>query len=498
MTKKVVKGSLWTLGGSVLPMMVSLVATPFTIRMLGPENYGVVLLVALIPTYFAFADFGMGTGSTVFASAAFGEGDRKKEAEIVWTATLIAAIAALCVALPLFIFAGPIVGLFKVPENVLHEATVGLRITSTAFVIGVLAAVLNSPLLARLRMDLNTITQATPKIMLAAGTPIVLFLGGGVLGAISWGFVAALVALILLLIFSFRLLPELRRLRINREMVRPLLKFGIGLVVANIAGILLMNFEKLALPKLVSVEALAFYSVAFTFAGMAALFTGAMNQSLAPAFAQLAVPGKEQEFDSLFGRMMRLNLIWLPPALMGLFVIAKPFFTLWAGEAFGRESTGPFYILLFGLFFNILAHIPHGTITAKRRTDIFAKLYWIELVIYVVATIALINSFGIAGAAAAYSIRVILDAFLIIWFSKRVAGVSFRIFNHFWTLLAGILLLLPPVFFAAFYDNFSLWLIAIVPVSLTAYSVLIWRNFVGSDERDWFLQFFRNRLPFLR
>jgi len=99
MTKKVVKGSMWTLGGSILPMMVSLVATPFTIRMLGPENYGVVLLVGLIPTYFAFADFGMGTGSTVYASAAYGEGDQRKEAQVVWTATLIAAIAALSIAI---------------------------------------------------------------------------------------------------------------------------------------------------------------------------------------------------------------------------------------------------------------------------------------------------------------------------------------------------------------------------------------------------------------
>ena len=498
MTKKVVKGSMWTLGGSILPMMVSLVATPFTIRMLGPENYGVVLLVGLIPTYFAFADFGMGVGSTVFASAAYGEGNRPKETEVVWTATFIAAVSAMLVALPIFIFAGLIIDQFNVPAGVRPEAVTGLRITSTAFVIGVLTSVLNSPLLARLRMDLNTITQATPKVLLSGGTPIVLFLGGGVIGAISWAFVAGLIGFVLLLIFAFRLLPELRNFKIDRELIRPLLKFGIGLVVANIAGILLMNFEKLALPKLVSVEALAFYSVAFTFAGMASLFTGAMNQSLAPAFAQLAVPGKEEEFDALFGRMMRLNLIWLPPALMGLFVIAKPFFTLWAGEAFGRESTGPFYILLFGLFFNILAHIPHGTITAKRRTDIFAKLYWIELVIYVVATIALINWLGIAGAAAAYSIRVILDAFIIIWFSKRVAGVSFRIFNHFWTLLAGIVLLLPPVVFAAFYDNFSLWLLAIVPLSLAAYSFLIWRYFVVSDEREWFKQMIGNRLSFFR
>ena len=78
MTTRVVKGSLWTLLGQVLPMAVALIATPFTIRFLGSEAYGVVILVGLIPMYFSFADFGMGIASTKFGSEAYGEGNRKK------------------------------------------------------------------------------------------------------------------------------------------------------------------------------------------------------------------------------------------------------------------------------------------------------------------------------------------------------------------------------------------------------------------------------------
>lgn len=57
MTTKVVKGSLWTLLGQVFPLGVSLITTPFVIRMFGAEGYGVLILVALIPTYLGFADF---------------------------------------------------------------------------------------------------------------------------------------------------------------------------------------------------------------------------------------------------------------------------------------------------------------------------------------------------------------------------------------------------------------------------------------------------------
>src|SRR5580765_5486277 len=101
MTTKVVKGSLWTLAGQVLPLIATLVATPFNIWLLGSEAYGVVILVGLIPTYFSFADFGMGVASTRFGSEAYGAGDPRKEGELVRGAAFIALISSLFIAIPL-------------------------------------------------------------------------------------------------------------------------------------------------------------------------------------------------------------------------------------------------------------------------------------------------------------------------------------------------------------------------------------------------------------
>src|SRR5690606_33735012 len=94
MTTRVVKGSLWILAGQVAPLAVFLLTTPFTIRLLGAEGYGVLILVGLIPTYLAFADFGMSMASTKFGSEAYAEGDEEKEARIVRTAALIALMSS--------------------------------------------------------------------------------------------------------------------------------------------------------------------------------------------------------------------------------------------------------------------------------------------------------------------------------------------------------------------------------------------------------------------
>jgi O-antigen/teichoic acid export membrane protein len=486
MTTKVVKGSLWTLGGQVLPLFVSLISTPFIIRFLGSEGYGVLILVGLIPNYFAFADLGMGIASTKFGSEAYGQGDRKKEGEVVRTAAFITLLATLAFAIPIFIFSHYIISdWFKVSENFQQSASIALKLTSVTFVLGILASVLNTPQLARLRMDLNTLVNAVPKILMGIVTPFVLYLGGYVIEAVWVAFFASALIFAGTIFFSGRLLPELYQPTINKNLFRPLLKFGSGWLIAMVAAILLANVEKFFLARYISVQSLAYYSVAFTFANMATMFSMSMTQSLVPAFSQLLAPGKQVEFDTLFARSIRLNLIWLLPVIMAMFVIAKPFFTLWAGAEFGAQSSPPFYVLLLGLFFNILAFIPHSTITASGRTDVLAKLYWIELVLYIFAAAWLVNSYQIVGAAAAWSVRVIIDAFLVIWLAKKIGGASFRFFNHFVSLSAGVILLLPPIIFAAFYNNFSLWLIPMVLISFSSYSLLIWKTFVDGDERKW-------------
>ncbi len=486
MTTKVVKGSMWTLMGQVLPLLASLISTPFIIRFLGSEGYGVLILVGLIPNYLAFADLGMGMASTKFGSEAYAQGDRDKEGEVVRTAGFIALLTALVVAVPMFVFSHRIIAdWFKVSETYQAGASLGLKLTSVSFVFTILASVLNTPQLSRLRMDLNTLVNSIPRILMGLITPVVLYLGGNVLEAVYVAFFAAVLIFTGTLFTSGKLLPELYKPTINKNLLRPLLKFGSGWLIAVVAVILLVNLEKVFLARYVSIQSLAYYSVAFTFANMATMFSVAMSQSLIPAFSQLLAPGKRSEFDALFSRSLRLSLIWLLPAIMVMFVAAKPFFTIWAGAEFGVQSAPPFYVLLFGLFFNILVYIPYSALMASGKTDALAKLYWIELILYILAAAWLVSSYQIMGAAAVWSLRVIIDSFLVVRLAKKTLDVKFRFLNHFGSLMLGGIFLLPPVLLAVFYDNFSFWLIPLVLVCTVVYSAVIWKTFIEEDERNW-------------
>jgi O-antigen/teichoic acid export membrane protein len=201
-----------------------------------------------------------------------------------------------------------------------------------------------------------------------------------------------------------------------------MLKFGAALVGAGIAGIFLGNSEKGILSGFLSVGALAFYTVAFTLGNMATLFSTAMIQSLIPAFSQLT--GSAPATERLYRAGLRLNLLLLIPIIGVLFVVARPFFTIWAGPEYGIQSSPAFYILLCGLIFNLPGYLPYSVIMSAGRSDIVAKLYFFEIIPYLAVTVLLVSWLGIIGAAIAWSARAAFDGVLFFGFADRISDAD--------------------------------------------------------------------------
>ena len=63
----------------------TLIATPFTIRELGPHDYGLWSLLGVTVTYIALADLGMTQSSTRFAGAAVATNDLDQERVVIWS-----------------------------------------------------------------------------------------------------------------------------------------------------------------------------------------------------------------------------------------------------------------------------------------------------------------------------------------------------------------------------------------------------------------------------
>lgn len=486
-TTRVIRGSLWTLSGQGVTLLASFISIPFVIRLLGSEAYGVLALINVLIGYIGFADFGMGAASTRFGADAYARQNEGDENAVVWTALLISFGLAASSALMLALFADPLVErVLRLPEHLHREAVFALRLAAIGFVARSVSGVLNTPQVVRLRMDLNALITTGTGVAQICFIPLVLLLGGGLVAAVSVTAGAAVITALAHLVVSGQLLPRLFKPRISSALIKPLMKFGSGLVVSSLASIVLIHAEKLLLARLSSVTALAHYSVAYAVAGLLALAPAAITQSLLPAFSRLQASHDLISLERLYTRALRGNLLWVTPVALALCALAKPFFTLWAGLEYGQHSVMPFYILVGGIFFNVMAIVPYTLLMASGRSDLIARIHLSELLPYIICTFILTYLFGAVGAAVSYSLRLIVDA-LIFFFVVKRSGFSFSIVpaNRASYLAAVAVMSLPILLSLSDTVSSSTALICVTILSLFGYSYLTWNKILTSEERAW-------------
>ena len=493
LTLPVLRGSAWSFGGQAATLAASLVATPIVISRLGVESYGVLMLITVLVGYAGASDLGMGEASTRFGAGRHAVGDDTGEASVVWTALTVLLTPATLVALLFMLAAAPIIDLFAtLPASLRADATLALRIAGAGFAARALASVVNTPQLVRLRIDLVTLINTTASIGQILLVPVVLWFGGRLAAAAAVGAVCAAVAMVAHAVVALRLLPELARPRLARELIRPLLGYGAATTVIVLAGLVTLNGEKLVVAKVLSATALAYYSVAFTLARLMALAPGAIGQSLLPAFSRLQADADRPALQALYDRTLRLLLAVSVPAAVLLCLIARPFLTAWAGPDFGRESALPLYILTVGTLVDGLSYVPRAFLNARNRPDLAARLHLIDVVPYLLLAMFLTGRYGAAGAAAAWTVRATFDCLVVLFLAGRNAGKD-AVPATVVPFVPAFLALAVPCVLLLLLQPSPLVAMTVTAGALAAYGALMWTRVLTGEERAWADAFLRTR-----
>jgi O-antigen/teichoic acid export membrane protein len=418
---------MWSLAGQVAAAAAAFVATPVVIRRLGADAYGVLALVNLVTGYLAFADAGMGEASTRFAAVQHERADARAEAGVVWATLAIAMVPTISGAIAL-VLAAPLLATraFHLPPSLIGPGVLALRIAALAFAARSLAGVLNTPQLVRLRFDSLTLINAGFNVAQILLVPIVLWAGGGLVDAVCVIAGAAAAGVVAHAIMAWRLLPEMSRPSFQRDVSTAVMWFGAAVAASGLMNIALGSGERVMLTTFTSVRSLAYYSVAMTLAGVIAMVPSAIGQALSPAFARLGALADRRPLQQLYARALLATVVVSLPGMIALCFVARPFFAWWAGPEFGIESSGPFYVLAGGVLVNIVACIPYRMLLAQGRANFLARYHGWELAPYLVVAGLLTFRYGSVGAAAAWTLRQVIGAGVLLRAVGTMEGLGTR------------------------------------------------------------------------
>jgi len=488
------RNTILNLLGGAAPFLVALVAIPILVHRLGYERYGVMTLVWLVVGYFGVFDMGLGRAATKLIAEALGADEPGNIAAVAWTALTAMAVFGVLGGVAMAAVSPWLVHrVLNIPPSLQSEALHTFWLLAVAFPLIISASPLAGMLAAFQRFDLiNAVgvpfaffSYLAPLVVLPFSHSVFWIVAVLVAGrAASWG---------VQLILCIRIFPAFgRRIAVRRAMLAPLFSFGGWVTVSAVTGPIMVHLDRFFISAMISVAAVAYYSVPFQAAQKLTMVPSALSNVMFPALStELAAdPARAAR---LFDRGVTYVFIALFPTALLAAVLAPEIMTVWIGSDFSARSFWVMRWVTLAVMVSGLAFIPYGLLQAAHRPDLTAKFHVAEVPVYLLGLWIGLRLYGVNGAAFVHFARSVLDAVLIYGAAARILpGARAAVMRTALRLGGGVaaiglaFLVAAPALRAAY--------VAMVVCGFAAWA---WRAMLAPSERESVLIRLRAAIPLM-
>lgn len=418
---------VWNILGSVLPMAAGLLAIPFLIHALGTERFGLLTLVWSILGYFSLFDMGIGRATTKYVSHYWSRQRLLSTSKLVRVAMLMLFVLGMAAAMLLMLSASSISNAVHLSAGLSRsEFYSSLLVMAAALPVVMLTAGLRGTLegqsrfrlLNAIKIPASTAIFLVPLLllpfthrvdMIATALAVTRLL---VLAAHAW------------VVRSVLLFAPWRWGHAERVLFRRLLNYGGWIFVATGVGTLMsMGYlDRLVIGWLRAVSDLAYYATPMEIILRLLVIPGAIASAMFPF---LAASGRnESESRAVCDRSLTyIGILCFPFVILAL-ALGHELMAVWISQAFSARSDTALRLLMLGVFFNALAHVPYTLLQATGKPKPTAMRHVMELPFYIPALLVLVYYWGVNGAAFAWMLWAIVDMVLLFWLARREMGYS--------------------------------------------------------------------------
>ncbi|MHB8845075.1 MAG: flippase [Nitrospirota bacterium] len=479
------KNTMLNLIGQLVPMIVGVVTIPILIRHLGTDRFAVITIAWMLIGYFSLFDMGLGRALTQRIAEKIGNKKYEDIPGVFWTSMALMLAFSVVGASVIAVLCAPLVrNVLKVPSWLQSETLYALYIMAASVPLVIMTAALVGVLTAYHRFDIINIIRVPMGIYSYAAPVLILPFSNNLIPIVAALMLGRVINFAVHLFVCLKIEPDLRtNVVIQRSIIKPLLRFGGWLTVSNILNPFMVYFDRFLIGSLVSITAVAYYTTPYEFITKLWIIPGALLNVLFPAFASTYAEDRSRT-AALFHRAVKYQLLAIFPVVFVIIAGAHQGFTLWLGNDFADNSYQVLQWLTIGVFINCLAQVPYSFLQGIGKPDITSKLHLYELLLYIPALWIMVRSYGITGAAIAWTGRVAIDTALLFHATRRSFQPLFSVSTS--TGLSAIIATICLVCIVMLPEGSLTY--AILAPALLAAMMAGWKIVLSGDERFYLLR----------
>jgi O-antigen/teichoic acid export membrane protein len=435
---------LWNWSAVLVNIFSALILSPFVIRRLGDDNFGLWALTVSLAEYYWIMDLGFRSATLKYSAhyRALKQDDRINE--ILNTALFYSACIGPLLILGTY-FGAPYLSSLKNLRNPLFPKL--LMIVVGAWVLGSLFNVFSSCLEGFQRFDLTNKIYLVGTAVRAFGTAALLLAGYGVLQMAVMVLIAqSLVHLLSFLAFR-RVFPPLRFSRrfVKLPALRTMLSYGAHSIVAQAAQRVLNQGGPLMIGLFLPTRFVGYYAAPSRLLDYVVDGIGRIGNVSNPNAAEMTAQKESHRLVELATITNRYSLALFLPVTIFLGVYGPPLLGVWLGPQFGANCAPVLLALLAGITIAQAGQSNSVSILyGMGRHQRYARALVVEAVITLSAVALVVRPFGIVGVAWVVSSMMLLNrGFFTAWLLSQEIGVAY--FRFLWAVYQPLLMATPVI-----------------------------------------------------
>lgn len=414
----------WNLVGLSLPLLIAVVTIPSLVDNLGAERFGLLALAWGLIGYAGALDLGIGRAVTQMISSVIGKQQLSEVIPIFSTGAKLSTIAGLVGSgILITITLTGAAELIKTESTPSSEIFYSMLIMALAMPAQAISATYKGVCEAQQQFKAINILRIFLGIVNFAGPFAVSFFTSNLIALVGTLVLSRLIALYIYKVIassSMKQYAEYNNILFCRATARRIFKFGGWVTVSSILSPIMTQADRFVIAAVISASAVSVYVLPYEIVVQTLILVGAISTVAFPTLSKL-ISERPDNWRPYFKKWTLIT------AMLMIFVLSIVFLSLpyalpiWLGDNFDERSVFIGQVLCIGVFANSLGSMYYALIHAKHRADITARIHIIELPIFLFSLWYLCNTFGLLGAAYAWSGRMILDLIFLHTASRKLS-----------------------------------------------------------------------------
>lgn len=441
LTAGLIRNTVFNTAGLAWSVLLVFASTPYIVRGLTIEGYGLFGIIALVAGYAGLFSAPTAAGSVRFMAQAYARRDWSVFREAAVAGVVLSTGLALFGTIIIFMAAPPLTRLFDVANEMSAQTIAAFRLAAFGFFFGTIASTLESIPAASRRYDMLNGVKIGISTLRIVGILYAIWLGNGLIGAVAAQLFANITAVVALLwvarsylrrmsadniahntthdsiahdsiLYEGHRVTDQSALSSTRERggwhlhslwnaVRQLFSFSLALFFQQTIARFNQQIDRTVIGLFLGASTLTFYTVPLQISDRIPMLMTSLTTALYPLSSEALGNENLVELQQLYLRAVRL-LIWLSAFLATLVVAgAQDLLLLWVGPEFATRSWFVLTMLAIAAVWRTPSTVAYQVYNGLGRADMGIRLALLYCFVLTAAILLLTSRWGINGTATA-------------------------------------------------------------------------------------------------